>query len=249
MKENRKIETLKNGKKIIFITIDSLSESEKKKYAACLTDISKRAGQDPGDHVFDWLYVADLIIFVMSEDNNDYVAFSVICIPEDNILHIAATMVIPEYQNSGLGTLLTRKAITYFYFRKIKRNFINFLRIWTSKYILFRTQNPSVYSRFYEKKLIIYPSVDNNKPRKDIINIVSRVSKKIWPYAEFDEETFVLRDAYKLHPFLIIDPGNIPWSKNEKIDFLFKDSLKLDRRSKDALIIIIELTLFSLLKK
>ena len=239
-KENIK---LRNDEDIEIIKIDNLTPSEKKDYAGSLIEISKLAGQDPKDHVYDWLDVTDLLIFAKSKNNNSAVGFSSIGFLDNNVLHIAATMIIPEYQKKGIVTILTKTAIKYFFINK--RGILEF---WKPVYVLFRTQNPLVYFDFYRRNLPIYPNPKKEfKPDEKIIEIAKKNSKKLWPYAEFDDETFVLKGAYKLHPFLIINPENISWSKNESVNNFFRDRLNIDEKSEDALVTVIKVKLLDLL--
>ena len=248
---NKKTEVikLKNGEKINLIKIKNPGPSEKKDYIETFRTISKLAGQDPGDHVRDWLDLADLIFVLESKDTSQTIGFSVISIIDNNVLHIASTMLIPQYQKRGIGQIITRKTIEYFFVRRIKSDRSGLLSIFKPFYVLFRTQNPSVYRKIYKRGLAIYPKLNPTQETDEkIIQIASGASKKLWPYAKFDKENFVLRNAYSLHPFLILTPNNVPWSKDEAVNVFFKKVLNLDTASLDALVVVIKINIFDLLK-
>lgn len=238
---------LKDGEIIELIKMSELEWEEKKAHAKTLLNVSKAAGQDPKEYVYEWLRSADLFLLANSKKLNSIIGFSLSHSYEnDNIIYIAATMVIPQYQKKDVATKFVKKIVKTFFLKKIKYRLED---IFLPFYLLFRTQNPSIYFDFQKYNLTLYPSFDQNvKIPKEIISIASKYAKILWPYASFDKETFVLKNAYKFHPDLALEPNHIHWSKNELINQEFKKRLNLDKKSYDALVIFVKINFFSAFK-
>lgn len=248
IKENIK---LSDGEIVEMTSLYQLSWEEKKDYAKLLINVAKLAGQDPKDHVYEWLRVADLLILINSKKNNSPIGFSASrFFGNDNVIHIAALMIVPDYRKKDIGTRIIKKIARIFFVNKIKRELKRPLNIFKPFYFLFRTQNPTAYFNFYKYNLLMHPNFKNNnvKPNEKIINIASKFAKELWPYATFNKDTFVLEGAYRLHPNLAIDPNNIPWCKSDLINQEFKKRLNLDKKSYDALLVMVEVNFFSAFK-
>jgi len=243
-KENIK---LKDNEIIELIKIDQFKQGEKEKYVKELLNISKAVGQDPEGYVYEWLKKSDLFLFAKSKKFNSPIGFTLANFyRNEDIIYIPAAMVLPQYQKKEIATKFIKKIVKIFFLHKLKYSLKD---IFSPFYFLFRTQNPLIYFEFYKYNLSLYPSFNKNKktPTK-INNIASKFAKILWPYASFDKNTFVLKDAYKSCPGLIVEPNNISWSKNELINKEFKKRLNLNKKSFDALIVIVEINFFSVFK-
>lgn len=237
-----KIEIISNAKiKLKDIKTEALND---------LRGICKQAGQDPEDHVINYFNLADLLMLVRVDGN--LCGFAVAHYVEDNIVHIPVTMINPNYQRMGLATFINTFIFKRFILRKIKKSKFQIWNWLEPIYLIFRTQNPNIYTTL-NKRIKVFPSIIDSRDRKVIptleeIALAKRCAEKFWPSCEFSPGTFVLKGAYFSNPRLMIDPENIPWSKNKEVNNFFEKELGLTTRGGHALLIMGKISLFDILK-
>src|SRR3989338_802085 len=246
----RKKQEIKINDKIVeLVTVGrEYLQKNQKKYFKSFTKIAISAGQNPENHVCDWINTADYAVIIREKDGLREVGFIVYCFLGRSTIHIPVAMVIPSYQNGGIISKIIKKIIKEFILFRVIRFFIDPIGTISPIYIFFRTQNPSLYLSLYNNKRIkLYPNPNFDIIPNKIIEIASKYSQKLWPYASLDKRKFILNNAYNKHPFLALNYQNINWSGNSLVDNFFKERLSLNTsgKSKNALVVVGEIkTLF-----
>jgi hypothetical protein len=228
------------------VKISSLSLIEKENYQKILKKIAKEAGQPVGKHVKNWFNAGEYVLIYKREYDKEPVAFIVFGFFEKHFLIFSSLMIAKSEQGKKISTKLIKKAIKI----SILNNFLNFKKgnpfIF---YILFRTQNPKLY-KIISDKIKIFPFPKKFFiPDKSVIDGIRKISKDLWPQAYFNEDTFVLENAYIKTPELIIKPSEIEWSGDKETDKFIDNKIGLSNYSYHALIVVSRFNLFNFLTK
>lgn len=208
------------------------------KYKRIFTEIAVSVNQDPGDYIDNWFKNTDY--FVVAIEGDGIVAFMGYKTLPNKFLYIVVTMVLKEYQNSGVATLMFKRMMSDF----LLHNLGNILK---TQYFIFRTQNPTAYAALH-RKFELFPKVaEATQITADLQNSICTCVESIWPSVFFEKTTFVLHDAYLNYPSLAIEPEKVQWSGVESIDNMFRKVLHLDTESLDALLVVGRINLINLL--
>lgn len=200
-------------------------------YKDALTEISNHAGFNPNGSFLDrWIELSDIISIVFVEGKP--VGFSTAgkILPDKNLIYIAATMVSEKYQNRGFSSKL--------WLDSFKKALSKDIRCWLKPvYFIFRTQNPKLYS-ILNKKIAIYPNLNNKQLNKEEKEMVIQAADIIWPNQELNVSEMIMPDAFKNTPWFLPDVDQINWSGNNQVDAFFERKLQLKEHGLDIFLIL-----------
>lgn len=224
------------------IKIKKLNSNELKKYKDIVREVAEKSGQHVGEYVNFWFESSEKLFLYRDKNTNKAEAFIIFGFLDKIFLIIPALMVSQEYQDKKISSELIRSAskdVIKERFFKLRNPFIF--------YIIFRTQNPKLYS-IVSRKADLFPSPENSLQVTDFIkHKVKKIIHNFWPDGEFDENNFVLRNAYINTPNLIISPEQIKWSGNKKIDDFIDRSINLSHSAPHALVVLGRVNLIKIL--
>ena len=208
-----------------------------------ITPIVKKIGIDAGDYIHHWLGNADNVALVSQDEKT--LGFATAMYYSDKILYIPTLMLDPDIQKRGVMSILARQIIKDYFIWRLKNNLLNLIR---PIYIIFRTDNPTLY-KILHSKLEIYPKPDGTLPKlKHEIQMVADFVKRIWPKTSFNQEKFILEKAFLDHPELMYKHETVPWSGTKEIDELFSTNLKFRELTGHAQIVLGKLQTINLLR-
>ena len=157
-------------------------------------------------------------------------------------------MLDPDIQKRGVMSILSKSIVKDYFFWRIKQSKYNPFTFLSPIYIIFRTDNPTLY-KILHSKLDIYPKPDGTLPRlKKEIEMVVDFVKNIWPKTKFNKDLFVLEKAFADHPELMYKNETVPWSGSKEIDELFSTNLKFRELAGHAQLVLGKINALKLLK-
>lgn len=221
----------KGGLYVQNILIRKLIKREIKEKESEFTEIFSKimleAIGDPGDLAQSILNTADILCIAIV--NGQIVGFATGKFFDKNILYLQATIVHKDFSGLGLYKKLNNKVILYYLSRFPKRAFTGF-------WLVFRTQNPSLYERVYKLTPLFPDYKSNRKPKSDELEVFKKVCLFISPNNEVNNEDFTIWQAYKDNPGIILNPKDIPFAYDPLINDFFENKLHLSKMDGNAMI-------------
>lgn len=222
------IDLNKNSSLIIY-EIDSISD-EMPSFRDEIRRISASVNQYPGEYLDKWVALSKIVIFLNVDGNNVGFSMAGFVGGSRNVLYFPATMLGPDYQNQGYASKFWTLSIK----ELVKVNLFNFLK---PLYVMFRTQNPKLYS-ILNKKLDVFPSINGKVLGRREKALILASAKVLWPKKDIDIEKMIINNAYTETPELIFKPDQISWSGVKPIDSFFEESLHLSKMGIGAFVVV-----------
>ena len=209
-----------------------------------ITPIVKKIGINAGDYIHHWIGNADTV-FLISQ-NKKTLGFLTAMYYSDQIIYIPILMLDPDIQKKGIMSILSKFAIKNYFIWRIKQCKYNPFIFLFPIYIIFRTENPTLY-KILQSKINVYPRPDGTLPKlKHEIRMVLDFVKNIWPNSIFDEKKFILKNEFNDQSDFF--KNGIPWSRNKEVDEFMEKRLNLTKFEGNALVVLVKINLKSMLK-
>src|SRR3972149_4612645 len=132
-------------------------ENEYQRIEREITPIVKKIGIDAGDYIHHWLGNADSVALASQDDKT--LGFATAMYYSDKISYIPTLMLDPDIQKRGVMSILSKSLVKDYFLWRIKRSKYNPFTFLSPIYIIFRTDNPTLY-KILHSKLDIYPKPD-----------------------------------------------------------------------------------------
>ncbi len=174
----------------------ALSEEEVDRVVNDMRIITRLSWGEWGETVQKWFNLADLFLMARRADTHEMVGFATgRLVPEERLVILPSTMVIPGVQGEGLATFLNTAIL------KTGRNTVlrntpswKFWKELYSIYYAYRTRNPRAFG-LAARRTDVVPSPRGRRPTHREISIAARVANMLSPNCVFNPETFIINLA------------------------------------------------------
>lgn len=209
-----------------------------------ITPVVKKIGIDAKDYIHHWIGNADRII--LAGQNGKTLGFATAMYYSDKILYIPTLMLDPDIQKRGVMSILSKSIVKDYFFWRMKQSKYNPFAFLPPIYIIFRTDNPTLY-KILHSKINVYPKPDGALPKlKKEIDMVADFVKNIWPNSKFDVNNFVLANEFNDQQNFF--KNGIPWSGDKLNDDFIEGKLHLTKYEGNALVVFVKISLSQMVK-